>query len=360
MIGSAVRFLILHIGVIRLSEQVSGNYHCRGSLKQSGLLDLNVHPTLRRINLNLYALLLRYLRMGLMTAWSRVVKKYISTHSYWKNCISDKDILRGIAKLDKLLFGVFPPLLILYIRMFIVAAKSHRMQIANGIVRNTIHDRLPVFSSFIPWFKWQMLKKGDWNRLLRNVIITQKDIVVVSVIATRDIGVSGHCCLVREVVRRNTGDLGTNDKSACKKIMSKSPALSHISEIHGREEQIMIDHIRAMANLNEEVFRKVVKKYIAADAGALCLPVKPKRTVTAIDFIFTNLSIQGSMQFNSCYFGTVSEPFMVNIVNTVLINAAEGCSHMTHNTGLFAIMNHITSNDVTADPILMPAGVQRS
>ncbi|MNN39311.1 hypothetical protein D3C81_1533430 [compost metagenome] len=86
------------------------------------------------------------------------------------------------------------------------------------------------------------------------------------------------------------------------------------------------------------------------------MPVKPKCTVTAIDDIFTNLSIQGSMQFDSCDFGTVSEPFVVNIINPVLINAAEGCPHMAHDTCLFAIMNHIASNDVTADSIFMPTG----
>jgi hypothetical protein len=96
---------------------------------------------------------------------------------------------------------------------------------------------------------------------------------------------------MREMIWRNTGNLGTNYKSARKQIMSKCPALCHIPKVHRREEQIMIDHIRAMAHLNEEVFRKVVEKYIAADARALCLPVKPNRTITVINYIFANLSI---------------------------------------------------------------------
>ncbi len=133
----------------------------------------------------------------------------------------------------------------------------------------------PSSPTLIPWFKRQMFKEGDGDRFFVSIIVSQKDIVVVPVIASSNIGVSGHGRLVREVIRRSTGDLGTNDKSACKQIMDKCSALSHISEIHQGEEQIMIDHIRTMANLNEEVLRKIVKKYIAADAGALCLPVKP-------------------------------------------------------------------------------------
>lgn len=75
-----------------------------------------------------------------------------------------------------------------------------------------------------------------------------------------------------------------------------------------------------------------------------------------VHYIFANLSIQGSMKLNSRNFGTMSESFVVNIINTVLIYAAEGCSHMTHNTCLFTVMNYITSNNVTADVIFMPAG----
>ncbi|MNO89663.1 hypothetical protein D3C76_811530 [compost metagenome] len=199
-----------------------------------------MHAALRRMNLNGDALLRIDFRMGFMTAWNRMVKIYISTYSHRKNGISDKEILCGIAKLSKLLFGVFPPFLIFGIRMVVVASQSHRMQIADGIVRNPIHDRLPVFSNFIPWFKRKMLEKGYGNRLLIRTLIPQKDIVVVPVIAPGDIGVPCHCRLVREVIRRSTGNLGTNDKSACKQIMDKGSALRHISEIHRREEQIVI------------------------------------------------------------------------------------------------------------------------
>src|SRR5690606_24600295 len=85
----------------------------------------------------------------------------------------------------------------------------------------------------------------------------------------------------------------------------------------------------------------------------------PNAAITAVDDISANFCIQGSMQFDSCYFGTVSEAFMVDIVDTVIIDAAEGTAHMPYDACLFTIVDDIVPYDVTADPVLMPsAGVQ--
>src|SRR5690606_29785775 len=127
--------------------------------------------------------------------------------------------------LSQFLFCVFPPLFIVHIRMLIVAPQTYRVQIADGIVRNPIHDSLPVLTNFIPRLQREMLEESDGDWLLIWIIISQEDIIVVPVISSSNIGIACHGRFMREMVWRRTGKLGPNHESAGEQIVGKGSAL---------------------------------------------------------------------------------------------------------------------------------------
>ncbi|MNC52800.1 hypothetical protein D3C75_1021690 [compost metagenome] len=88
----------------------------------------------------------------------------------------------------------------------------------------------------------------------------------------------------------------------------------------------MIHHISAVADLHKEILGQIVEKDISADAGALRLPIQPKRTVAAVNDIPANLGIQRSVKLDPPHFCAVENALVMNIVNAVLVNLAESAA----------------------------------
>ena len=120
----------------------------------------------------------------------------------------------------------------------------------------------------------------------------------------------------------------------------------------------MVYQVRAVTNLYEEIFGKIVKEHISADMGALRLPIQPYRTVAAINLIVSDLCIQRCMKLNACHFCTVENTLMMNIINRIAFNDTERTTQMSYHTGLLTIMNNIVSYNMATDRILIPITLQ--
>ena len=85
----------------------------------------------------------------------------------------------------------------------------------------------------------------------------------------------------------------------------------------------MVYGIRAVANLNKEVFRKILKEHIPVKMRALSLPVEPHAAVAAVKYIVVNLNIDRSMKLDSRHLSAVVCLLVVNMVDFITVNLGE-------------------------------------
>ena len=100
------------------------------------------------------------------------------------------------------------------------------------------------------------------------------------------------------------------------------------------------------------------QKNIPGNSRPLCLPIEPDTAITAVNEIITHLGVQGSVKLDSADFSSMSQSLMVNVVNTIILNLAEGTTHVTDDTGLFTVMDNVPADNMAAHIILVPTGVQ--
>ncbi len=78
-----------------------------------------------------------------------------------------------------------------------------------------------------------------------------------------------------------------------------------------------------------------------------------------MDIIVVNLNVDCGMELDARDF--IPEVLVLhrNIINMIAINFAEHTSHMTHDSVLSAVVNHIVAHNMGADGFLAPADMPR-
>ena len=77
-----------------------------------------------------------------------------------------------------------------------------------------------------------------------------------------------------------------------------------------------------------------------------------------MDVIVFDDRIDRSVEFDTAYFVPPKLALHRNIIYFVVLDHAEGTAHMSNDSVLSAIIDHVVTNDVRADGILVPARTQ--
>ena len=141
------------------------------------------------------------------------------------------------------------------------------------------------------------------------------------------------------------------------KIMYKRAALRDVAEVHFRKEEVVIDHIRAVADLDEQVLRLAVEADVAVEMRALRLPVEPYGAVAAIEHVVVNLRIERGVELDARNLRAVVRLLMVDMVDAVAVNLAEHGAQMADDGALLALINLIIADDMAADMRFVPVAV---
>ncbi len=135
-------------------------------------------------------------------------------------------------------------------------------------------------------------------------------------------------------------------------------ALSDIVKIIFRSKNIVVHNIRAVCHLHHQI-PVVAVIQVFAHPRPLRLPVKPCAKGAVVDIVVVNLYVDCSVELDSRDF--IAEILMLhrNIINMVSVNLAEHAAHMTHNSVLPAVVNHIVADNMGADGFLTPSDMPR-
>ena len=94
---------------------------------------------------------------------------------------------------------------------------------------------------------------------------------------------------------------------------------------------------------------------ILCHTGALRLPVKPQTAGAVMEMIPSDDHVDGRVHLDSADLRARQILTVVDMVDMVILDHGEYAAQMTHDTGLAAVMDIASADDMGADPLLRPA-----
>ena len=114
-----------------------------------------------------------------------------------------------------------------------------------------------------------------------------------------------------------------------------------------------------MADLDEQVLLPVVgKAQVVPEQGSLGLPVQPDAPGAVVDHVPGQVGIHGGVQLDSGDLSPVEFSPDVDVVDVVFGDVAEGAAHAAHDSGLAAVPDFVSAQDVPAHMLPAPASLQ--
>ena len=105
-----------------------------------------------------------------------------------------------------------------------------------------------------------------------------------------------------------------------------------------------------------EIIRQtVMMKKISGNACSLCLPVQPDSSSTVVDMVSADDHIDSCVHFDTADLCAGQVLLVVDMVDVIIFNNGKNTSQMSDNTGLTAVMDVTSSDDVGADMFFVPS-----
>ena len=127
-----------------------------------------------------------------------------------------------------------------------------------------------------------------------------------------------------------------------------------------------------MGNLNEQILAQtqtlhifglqqivpghaVVVEQVAADPGALGLPVQPDAAGAVVEVVAPDDYVDGRVELDAADLGARQIPLVVDVVDVVVLNDGEDAAQVAHDAGLAAVVDVAAPDGVGADGLFAPA-----
>ena len=116
----------------------------------------------------------------------------------------------------------------------------------------------------------------------------------------------------------------------------------------------MVDEVRAVAHLDEEVAVVVVEE-VPRDAGALRLPVQPGAERAVVDAVVADDDVDGRVQLDAADLVAVELALEGDVVDVVVLDRGEHAAEVADDAVLAAVVDRVAADDVRADVLAVPA-----
>ena len=123
------------------------------------------------------------------------------------------------------------------------------------------------------------------------------------------------------------------------------------------DEDILSDGFRRLRIFGHKVIERyrIVMEQILCHTGALRLPVKPQTAGAVMEMIPSDDHVDGRVHLDSADLRARQILTVVDMVDMVILDHGEYAAQMAHDTGLAAVMDIASADDMGADPLLRPA-----
>ena len=181
-----------------------------------------------------------------------------------------------------------------------------------------------------------------------------EDVLIEPVIAAIDEGGGHDGGGMGEVIRGGAVQHIPVEHIAQHQVVDVGAALGGIFEAVGRGKDVVVHEIGPVGHLHHQI-PAVVAEQVAADPGALGLPVKPHTQGAVVEVIVPHLGIDGSVELDAADFPAEELVLGGDAVNFIAVNVAEDAAQMTHDAVLTAVVDHVVPHHMGADALLAPA-----
>ena len=183
--------------------------------------------------------------------------------------------------------------------------------------------------------------------------------------------------MVRRIARGRTLRAGAVVDAAAYRGEGSGDQVVHDRDALGRElhgtvgqKQVVVNQCRTVGNLDEDILagaviaarlgvfvegKRVVVEQVLSYAGALCLPVEPEASGAVVDMVPAVNHVDRRVHFDAADLGACQVLAVVDVVDMIVLDDGEHAAQMADDTGLAAVMNVASADDVRTDLLFGPA-----
>ena len=185
----------------------------------------------------------------------------------------------------------------------------------------------------------------------------EEQVADVAVIPTTDGGVTGRLGGVRQVVGRRALDDRLVGNHTEHEVVNVGATLGVSLQGHVRGEDVVVHHVGAVADLDEQV-AGVVLEDVAGHARALRLPVQPDTQRALLNEVVPDHRVQGRVQLDTRDLVAVELVLGRDVVDVVVLDRGEHAPQVPHHGVLATVVNVVATHHVRADEVLRPPDVE--
>ena len=101
--------------------------------------------------------------------------------------------------------------------------------------------------------------------------------------------------------------------------------------------------------------QRIVMKQILRHTGTLCLPVQPQATRAVMEMIPPNNHVDRRMHLDTADLCSGQVLAVIDVMNMVIFDHGEHTAQMADDTGLSAVVNIASADNMRPDPLFRPS-----
>src|SRR5664280_1206876 len=164
---------------------------------------------------------------------------------------------------------------------------------------------------------------------------------------------------MRTVVRRRAIHHRLHAQGARDEVGHVRASLADRLDRRLRREDVVVDDVRAVRDLDEEV-AAVVVEHVPRHPGALGLPVEPDPQRAVVDEVVSNLDVDRGVQLDAADLVAEELTLRSYAIDVVVMDPREDTPEVADDTVLAAVVDLVVADHVRADRLLAPAHVETS